>query len=97
MWVRSRDMKEVVDFSEWKHLDICMLLATGNADPSLNAKLASVLVRAKAAGLPKDNIETALKKVECHHHHPLIVYMQLIQDINLGNVQRKRFGRGCGL
>ena len=41
-------------------------LATGNSDPALNAKLATVLNRAKAASMPKDNIETAVKKVCIH-------------------------------
>ncbi|KZT11508.1 DUF28-domain-containing protein [Laetiporus sulphureus 93-53] len=34
----------------------------GSADPDLNAALAAVLKRVKQQGVPKDNIETALKK-----------------------------------
>ena len=35
----------------------------GSADPEQNNSLAAALKRAKAAGVPKDNIENALKKV----------------------------------
>ncbi|KAJ3553456.1 hypothetical protein NM688_g3602 [Phlebia brevispora] len=35
---------------------------TGNGDPETNASLAAALKRAKSAGVPKDNIEKALKK-----------------------------------
>ncbi|ORZ00514.1 transcriptional regulator TACO1-like protein [Syncephalastrum racemosum] len=36
--------------------------AAGNADPTVNAKLAAALSRAKAANMPKDNIDSATKK-----------------------------------
>ncbi|GBE82454.1 DUF28-domain-containing protein [Sparassis latifolia] len=35
----------------------------GNADPDLNAALAVVLKKVKAQGVPKENVENALKKV----------------------------------
>lgn len=38
-------------------------LAGGSADPSTNAALATVLRAAKSSGVPKANIENALKKV----------------------------------
>ncbi len=34
----------------------------GGSDPSVNNKLQAILNRAKAASMPKDNIENALKK-----------------------------------
>ncbi|CDS13795.1 hypothetical protein LRAMOSA05969 [Lichtheimia ramosa] len=58
----AKDAKKSRLFSKLSLEIVSAVRATGNADPSLNAKLASVLVRAKAAGLPRDNIETALKK-----------------------------------
>ena len=36
---------------------------SGSADPETNASLASALRRAKDAGIPKENIEKALKRV----------------------------------
>ena len=35
----------------------------GSADPDINATLAAVVRRAKTQGVPKDNIENALKRV----------------------------------
>lgn len=41
-----------------------MLLAEGgSADPELNTALAAVIKRARVQGVPKDNVENALKKV----------------------------------
>jgi hypothetical protein len=40
--------------------------AGGSADPGLNAALAVVLRAAKSAGVPRSNIENALKKVRNH-------------------------------
>ena len=39
----------------------------GSADPEQNNSLAAALKRAKAAGVPKDNIENALKKVRVRY------------------------------
>ena len=41
-------------------------VAGGSADPSVNAALAAVLRAAKSAGVPRSNIENALKKVRDH-------------------------------
>lgn len=41
----------------------------GNADPESNATLAAVIRRVKAQGVPKDNIEAALKRVSESHYH----------------------------
>jgi transcriptional/translational regulatory protein YebC/TACO1 len=38
------------------------IILAGGPDPSVNNKLQATLNRAKAAGMPKDNIENALKK-----------------------------------
>lgn len=40
-----------------------MLADGGSADPELNNALAAAVKRAKETGVPKDNIENALKKV----------------------------------
>lgn len=37
--------------------------AGGSADPNTNAALAAVLRAAKSSGVPKSNVENALKKV----------------------------------
>ncbi|KAI9319468.1 transcriptional regulator TACO1-like protein [Dichotomocladium elegans] len=57
----AKDAKKSRLFSKLS-LEIVSAARAGSPDPSLNAKLAAVLVRAKAASMPKDNIETALKK-----------------------------------
>lgn len=43
-------------------IHVC-LTAGGSADPEINSTLAAVLKAAKAGGVPKVNVETALKKV----------------------------------
>lgn len=56
--------KCVSDPVSWRISDMNLpRCADGSADPRLNAALASVLQKAKAAGVPKDNIEKALMKV----------------------------------
>lgn len=37
----------------------------GSIDPDMNATLAAALKAARAAGVPKDNIERAMNKVCC--------------------------------
>lgn len=37
----------------------------GSADPELNTALAAVIKRYKLQGVPKDNLESAVKKVSC--------------------------------
>ena len=49
-----------------KHLPIRLTpppVAGGSADPSTNVALAAALRAAKASGVPRSNIENALKKV----------------------------------
>ncbi|KAI8138582.1 transcriptional regulator TACO1-like protein [Fennellomyces sp. T-0311] len=58
----AKDAKKSKLFSKLSLEIVSAVRATGNPDPALNAKLASILNRAKAASMPKDNIETALKK-----------------------------------
>ena len=52
---------------------ISAMKVQGNADPEANASLAAALKRAKAAGVPKDNIEKAMKKVCKFLYHFLVV------------------------
>ncbi len=42
--------------------DIVMAIKAGGPDPELNSKLRAVIQNAKAANMPKDNIERAIKK-----------------------------------
>jgi len=42
--------------------EISVAVKTGGADPSLNPRLRMVIQNAKAANMPKDNIENAIKK-----------------------------------
>ncbi|KAG2220177.1 hypothetical protein INT45_005350, partial [Circinella minor] len=58
----AKDAKKSKLFSKISLEIVSAIRATGNSDPALNAKLATVLNRAKAASMPKDNIETAVKK-----------------------------------
>jgi hypothetical protein len=43
--------------------------AGGSADPSVNAALAAILKAAKSSGVPRNNIESALKKVSMETYH----------------------------
>ena len=42
--------------------DIVMAVKEGGADPDNNSRLRAVIQNAKAANMPKDNIERAIKK-----------------------------------
>jgi YebC/PmpR family DNA-binding regulatory protein len=42
--------------------EISMAVKSGGADPEMNAKLRAAIQNAKAANMPKDNIERAIKK-----------------------------------
>ncbi len=44
--------------------EITTAAKAGNADPAFNPRLRAVIATAKAASMPKDNIERALKKAE---------------------------------
>lgn len=46
------------------------LVAGSSADPSTNAALAAVLRAAKSSGVPRSNIENALKKVKVPMYDP---------------------------
>lgn len=45
------------------HLPTQRISDGGSADPETNATLAAVIKRVKSQGVPKDNIESALKRV----------------------------------
>ena len=54
----------------------------GNADPETNSRLRAVLQNCRAANMPKDNIERAIKKATCndsHKAHSLAVFYHVNQ------------------
>ena len=65
-WATIRRAKEKTDAKKGKVFtkvtkDI-ILAAKGGGDPNLNARLRAVIAKAKAANMPNDKIETAIKK-----------------------------------
>jgi len=65
-WATIRRAKEKTDAKKGKVFtkvtkDI-ILAAKGGGDPDLNARLRAVIAKAKAANMPNDKIETAIKK-----------------------------------
>lgn len=62
--------------SDSSSLPICLTppsVAGGSADPNINAALAAALRAAKSSGVPKANIENALKKVRDPMRDPYLV------------------------
>ncbi|KAK4522083.1 Uricase (Urate oxidase) [Mucor velutinosus] len=57
----AKDAKKSIMYSKMS-LEIVSAARAGGIDPSVNNKLQAILNRAKAASMPKDNIENALKK-----------------------------------
>jgi len=63
-------------FLDPSSLLICLTpspIAGGSADPSVNAALAVILRTAKSSGVPRANIENALKKVRDPTSDPYLV------------------------
>ncbi|OBZ75181.1 hypothetical protein A0H81_04562 [Grifola frondosa] len=58
----ANDLKKGHIYSKTNRDIMLAVRSGGNADPEQNTALAAVIKRAKAAGIPKDNIENALKK-----------------------------------
>ncbi len=50
----------------------------GSPDPELNAGLAAILKRAKTNGVPKENIDRALKKVYSHRVAKRLLCLQIV-------------------
>jgi YebC/PmpR family DNA-binding regulatory protein len=66
-WSTIKRQKAVTDSRRakvWARLtrDIMVTAREGGGDPSMNAKLALAVDKAKAANMPKDNIERAIKR-----------------------------------
>ncbi|KAH9951357.1 YebC-like protein [Amylocystis lapponica] len=67
-WSKIKQKKGALDLQKGviysrANRDIVLAVRTGgNADPELNPALAAVLRRAKSQGVPRENIESALKK-----------------------------------
>jgi YebC/PmpR family DNA-binding regulatory protein len=59
----AQDAKRSKLFSKLAR-EITTAAKVGNADPEFNPRLRAVIATAKAASMPKDNIERALKKAE---------------------------------
>jgi YebC/PmpR family DNA-binding regulatory protein len=59
----AQDAKRSKLFSKLAR-EITTAAKVGNADPDFNPRLRAVIATAKAASMPKDNIERALKKAE---------------------------------
>jgi YebC/PmpR family DNA-binding regulatory protein len=59
----AQDAKRSRMFSKLAR-EITVSAKIGNADPAFNPRLRAVILTAKAASMPKDNIERALKKAE---------------------------------
>ncbi|KAI8992275.1 transcriptional regulator TACO1-like protein [Pilobolus umbonatus] len=57
----AKDAKKSVLYSKIS-LEIVSAARAGGGDPGLNYRLAAILNRAKAANMPRDNVENALKK-----------------------------------
>ena len=47
-------------------VDSIYVIEGGSADPETNHALAAVIKKAKSQGVPRDNLEKALKKVDAH-------------------------------
>jgi YebC/PmpR family DNA-binding regulatory protein len=66
-WANIKRQKAVTDSRRakvWARLtrDIMVAAREGSGDPSMNAKLALAVDKGKAANMPKDNIERAIKR-----------------------------------
>lgn len=59
----AQDAKRSRQFSKLAR-EITTAAKVGNADPAFNPRLRAVIATARAASMPKDNIERALKKAE---------------------------------
>ncbi|WP_448581625.1 YebC/PmpR family DNA-binding transcriptional regulator [Thermaurantiacus sp.] len=59
----AQDAKRARLFSKLAR-EIMTAAKTGNSDPAFNPRLRAVIATAKAASMPKENIERALKKAE---------------------------------
>ena len=66
-WSKIKRQKAVTDSKRsksWARLsrEVTMVAREGGGDPSMNAKLALAVEKAKAENMPKDNIERAIKR-----------------------------------
>ncbi len=69
---RAFEFRKARKFKRWGQMaktftrigkDIVMAVKEGGPDPDSNSRLRAVIQNAKAANMPKDNIERAVKKV----------------------------------
>lgn len=65
-WSQIKHQKGVADFKKGQQFGklgkLISIAAKGGADPASNMKLAATIERAKAANMPKENIERAIKR-----------------------------------
>lgn len=68
---RAFEFRKARKFKRWAHMaktftrigkDIVMAVKAGGPDPETNARLRAVIQNAKAANMPKDNVERAIKR-----------------------------------
>ena len=59
--------------------DIVMAIKEGGPSPESNSKLRAVIQNAKAANMPKENIERAIKKLQIKHQR--IIKKSYLKDM----------------
>ncbi len=68
---RAFEFRKARKFKRWGQMaktftrigkDIVIAVKAGGPDPETNAKLRAVIQNAKAANMPKDNVERAIKR-----------------------------------
>lgn len=91
--------------------EISVAVKSGGPDPETNARLRVIIQNAKTANMPKDNIESAIKKAtakdaadlqevnfECYAPHGVAIWVETTTDNNTRTVANVRsyFNKGGG-
>ena len=82
-WATTKRHKAAIDAKKGKIFsalskDLTLAAKDGGGDPSTNARLRMVIQKAKAANMPADNVERAIKKGT--GELPGVVYEQLLYE-----------------
>ena len=82
-WANTKHRKAAVDAKRGKIFsrlskDITMAAKAGGGDPTANAKLRTILLKARDANMPADNIDRAIKKGT--GELPGVVYEELVYE-----------------
>ena len=71
---RAFEFRKARKFKRWGQMaktftrigkDIVMAVKEGGPDPDSNSRLRAVIQNAKAANMPKDNVDRAIKRASC--------------------------------